>query len=143
MPHAKGAKGAKHEDKSPSLYALRVSAFSLLSDDINGVGGYPDVDLPKSGFHPLLESREELAIFRTVSHISKNADQFVVKLGLLVLPNPTNDLGFPRYRTKSVAQFGQGFADHGPGHRTTVIEPQREQDFVATPFAHRWQAPGP
>src|SRR5437899_3259919 len=100
------------------------------------IGSHPDLNLSEPGLQMTFQADEKLAVLWVIRHIHEDPDQVVAEFDSLVLPNAVDDLRLPRNRPETLFQLNERFADQTPRHSLAVIEPERQQDFVATRVAH-------
>ena len=128
--------------KRPGSIPLEIASLHPRgkSDHVDCVRRHPDVDLFEAGLEALFELTEELPVFRLVSDIDGHA-QGIIPINLFsMLPKAADDLGLPSNCSKLAPQLKQCLADQFLRHGLPIIEPQRQENLVATRGAHKCQA---
>lgn len=69
-----------------------LTSLYFRSEDFDGVGGQPDVQLLKTTFQARLQLQEKFAIGRSVGHIDKQPHQIIAENLPLVRPKTVNGL---------------------------------------------------
>ena len=100
--------------------------------DLDRVGRHPDLDLLEAALQPLLELEEETAMLGLVGDIDEDPNQVVAVSLALVAPEAADRLRLGRDGPELLLPFEQGLRDEVVGHGLAVIEPEREQDLVAS-----------
>src|SRR6266404_4825354 len=108
---------------------------------VHWISCHPDINLLESGPQFLLVAHKELARLSVLGDIDEHSEHLVTILPPPVVPGASNNLRFPRDGVEFLFQLQKGSANQAVGHRLPVIKLQREQDFVATRFAHTWRDP--
>lgn len=72
------------------------------SDDVNKIGGHPDIELPKPGLDPFFEADKVGAVLRLIRNVYENPHQVVAKDMVLPLPQPSNGLRLTRDGAESL-----------------------------------------
>ena len=100
--------------------------------DLDRISCHPDVDLLESFLQPLLELEKEPATFGLIGNIDEDPDQVIAVRLALVPPEAAYRLRHGRHGPELLLELEQCLGDEVVGHRLAVIEPQREQDLVAS-----------
>ena len=90
----------------------------------------------KSSLELFFPLAKEPARFNVVLHIDKNSGKIVAVEMTFVLPGSADDLGLLSDGAELPAQLQERLPNQFVGHRFAVIEPERQQDFVATQAVH-------
>ena len=70
---------------------MLAQAHLTSSQDFDGIGRHPDVDLTEPGLEPFLELLEELPSFWDIFNIDENTNEFIPIQFAFVLPPALDD----------------------------------------------------
>src|SRR5205814_2598464 len=101
------------------------------SNDLDRIGGHPDVHLPEPALECLLEVPEEFTGVRIIGRVYENTNEVVEVDWAGVFSLSADRLGFGRNGAEALAKFQERLADDFVGNRRAVIEPKWKQDFVS------------
>src|SRR5262245_15863525 len=113
------------------------------SDDLDEVGGHPDVELLEPSLELFFVSDEELAVIWSIGNIENNAHEVIAVHFTLMLPEAANHLRLGGDGSEVLAEFQQRLTDEAIGDGLAIVKPQGQKDLEPPErTAHRWPAPG-
>src|SRR4051794_24331586 len=105
------------------------------------MGRDPNIMLLEAGFETFFELDKVLSVLWQIGHVHKNSDQIIAVVLSRVRPLTANRLRLTRNRAKLLLQLEQRVGDQFAWDLGPVIEPKRQQHFVAPVWrVHRWPA---
>ena len=104
---------------------------------LDGGTGQPDIELAEAPFELFFEGSEEGVNLFALFSVHINPDEIIPKALSAPTPAPMNNLGLAADCSETILQFLHGLGKEGLGHRFAVIEPQRNEDLVASPVFHK------
>ena len=120
-----------------NLYAADIYSAKGWLEHFNGMTGQPKVELLEPRFEPSFEVSEESPNFCILFGIHVNPNEVVAEGLTAAAPASLDDLRLTTHRAEAILQFLDGLGQERLGHAAAVIEPQRQQDLVASPIFHK------
>src|SRR5436309_1807161 len=110
----------------------------LPSNNLDRVGGEPNVLLPKAFFKAFLETDEEAPVLGRVLRIHEHARQAVPVEFAFSTPEAENHLRFTGHGAELLLQLVQSVSNQFLRNWAAVVKLRRQQDFVTAQGAHKW-----
>lgn len=119
------------------IHEIRFEAWQPALVELNSIADHPQLKLFQPGLPARLELTHPIPVGSSLWNIDDDSYQFVAIYHAAVPPMPFDHLRFITGRCKPLDHFQNRFGNQGGWDFPAVIEPQRQEDFVAPPLVAR------